>query len=164
MLLGAVVRDDLGMPVLMFQMPLPGCVKVDSGEDMAVLLGFKCAVSLGFTPIKIELDNKHVMELINNPSQGLSDAGIFINKLVGQNGGVSCRHIARLANGVAHSLARKALMLSSTEVRVSDFLGFYLRLLQIICFSFLFVWLVLVLLWLNASVKKYLPQLNLIYC
>lgn len=80
--LGGVVQNGLRRPVLMFMKPVLGCLDFEVGEALALLFGFKCAVSFGLIPEELVSDSRNVVELVSSPKRSLALGEIFSSEVV----------------------------------------------------------------------------------
>ncbi|KAL5775273.1 hypothetical protein ACOSP7_012830 [Xanthoceras sorbifolium] len=110
--LGIIVRDHSDYVLAASAQKLVAGYSVDIAEALAVLRGLQFALASGLLPTIVETDSFTVTTAINNPSVYFSKVGLVIFNIVellGQCLGSKVLHVPRLANMVAHTLARFAL-------------------------------------------------------
>lgn len=64
--------------MLMIQKQMIGCLEVDVGEALALLLGLKCAIDRGIISTDLESDNKSIVDKVMNSVDDRSDAAVFL--------------------------------------------------------------------------------------
>lgn len=98
---------------------LPQCIPVPEGEATGLLEAANWVRSLGLQNIVFEIDWKIVVDLINSPRIDISELGSLIHDnvdLLSNSPNFMVSFNRRLRNGVTHSLARAAPLLSNPRV------------------------------------------------
>ena len=121
--IGVVIRNSEGevMASLSQQIPLP--TTVAQVEALAARRAVEIARELGFPRITIEGDSESICKDLLNPSPSLALHGLLIRDA--QELGhsflkINFSHVCRQGNGVAHSLARRAILSPILNVWMED--------------------------------------------
>ncbi|KAK3192969.1 hypothetical protein Dsin_024279 [Dipteronia sinensis] len=84
-------------------------------EAVAILRGIVFAKDMGFLPAVVESDALGVVNIINTDSAISADVGVVLSDILNiiSTGGIELvQYLPRMANMVAHSIARMALSIS----------------------------------------------------
>ncbi|KAL5758057.1 hypothetical protein ACOSP7_020668 [Xanthoceras sorbifolium] len=114
--LGIILRDHSGSVLVASAQKFATGFLVSIAEAVAVLKGLQLALELDLLPVIVETDFLDVVTTINNPSVYFSEVGLVISDIVdllGRCPRSKVLYVPRLANIVAHTLARFALEIDS---------------------------------------------------
>ncbi|KAK0608384.1 hypothetical protein LWI29_029944 [Acer saccharum] len=119
---GVVIRDWKGEVLASCCQRFEVCFQPFIAEAVAILTGIRLALQLGLFPALLESDALAVVELISAKVVPASDVGIVINDILNLISScfVSFSFVPRLANRVAHGLAKLALDYKGRSVWVGD--------------------------------------------
>jgi ribonuclease HI len=110
--LGVVIRDHTGFVMASCSLPLIASFDVQAAEVMAVLRGLIFSRDCGLAPCMLETDAAVVVKWINDGSHLDSPCGNVlaeISSLISSLNIIYVSFVPRLANNVAHGLAKNAL-------------------------------------------------------
>ncbi|KAK2661402.1 hypothetical protein Ddye_007935 [Dipteronia dyeriana] len=113
--LGIVIHDHEGRIMASYAQNLSIALSPQTIEAAAILRGLDLAVEVGLYPAIVESDALTVVNLINYKSSPLTEIGLVILDIIHLLDSFSfvyfC-HVSRVANTVAHSLAKVTLPLN----------------------------------------------------
>lgn len=110
--LGIVARNSAGEVIAWRQRLVHSVLCPDTAETLVVLESVRMAVDFGWQEVIIESDCLSVINAINSMETCLTAAHHFVDEiktLVSLFRCISFQHIFRLANNVAHELARQVV-------------------------------------------------------
>ncbi|KAK3206766.1 hypothetical protein Dsin_020812 [Dipteronia sinensis] len=122
--LGIVIRDHSGAVMASCFLTLAAFFDANTAETMAIYKGLIFSRDCGIFPCVIESDAAVVVKWINEDSHWDSISGnilVEISALVSGLHVISVSHIPRLANNVAHGLAKSALMVVEDRFWMEEF-------------------------------------------
>ncbi|KAK3211757.1 hypothetical protein Dsin_016463 [Dipteronia sinensis] len=122
--LGIVIRDHSGAVMASCSLTLAAFFDANTAETMAIYRGLIFSRDCGLFPCVIESDAAAVVKWINENSHRDSISGNIlaeISALVSSLHVISVSHIPRLANNVAHGLAKSALMVVEDRFWMEEF-------------------------------------------
>uniref|UniRef100_A0A803QPG6 RNase H type-1 domain-containing protein n=1 Tax=Cannabis sativa TaxID=3483 RepID=A0A803QPG6_CANSA len=115
---GGVVRDVEGVVWMAWSIGCAGEFQVVMAELLAVRISLLWASNLGFKVGRMETDASTICNWINNPNSNVEFKLVTeeIISLLAAVGDGSCCAISRVANGVAHTLAKNVTSLLGVHV------------------------------------------------
>lgn len=113
----AITRDEASFVLVATAKKVPGVFSPLLAECIAIREGLQFAIDSGLRVQSIESDASLAIQKIANLEVLAPEFPIIedISRLIGVLGGGSCHAISRLVNGVAHTLARQALVLDNEQ-------------------------------------------------
>ena len=121
--LGVVMRDDRGnvLAILSQKIALPQSVEM--AEALAAKRALQLASEMSFLRVVVEGDCKRVVQALQAPGRSLTMYGHVIED-VRRIGATlqtcSFHHVLREGNALTHSLARRAVLITDTDVWVEE--------------------------------------------
>ncbi|KAL5819042.1 hypothetical protein ACOSQ4_022884 [Xanthoceras sorbifolium] len=118
---GVVIRDCMGVVLVSYTSLLLGLVSSDIGEALAILLGLRLAIDMGWSTVCVESDAASVVKQLSSRVTSCSDIGLILDdilSLVVNFADLSFSSVGRSANRVAHGLAKIALSHQPVGVRL----------------------------------------------
>ncbi|KAI9180800.1 hypothetical protein LWI28_008283 [Acer negundo] len=109
---GAVIRNSNGLVMTASSQQLVATFLPHVAEAYAILCGLQLAIDSGLFPVTVESDAAVVVNWINEGLVPISEVGVFISdikNLLQQIQFIAVSFVPRLANTVAHCLAKFAL-------------------------------------------------------
>ncbi|KAL5779492.1 hypothetical protein ACOSQ2_010229 [Xanthoceras sorbifolium] len=123
--LGVVICNNFGEVLMAWVDVLEGALAPDMAEAKAILFGLSIACQSGLKVDHLEYDASTIISMLNKRSVRLSAIGLIVddisNLLRHFNCVVEFSHVPRIANRVAHSLAKFAFVEDQQLVWVEDF-------------------------------------------
>ncbi|KAL5776792.1 hypothetical protein ACOSP7_009718 [Xanthoceras sorbifolium] len=111
-----VIRNHCGLVIGSLWQCIVGSLSPQCAEVAAIFRGLRFAAGLGIWPSIIESDAEAVVNLINGDLMPLSEIGIFVKDirvLLSELNIARVLFVPRLANSVAHGLAKLVVWLLS---------------------------------------------------
>ncbi|KAK0607443.1 hypothetical protein LWI29_015165 [Acer saccharum] len=121
--LGVVIRDCQGQVMASLCSQMGVCYSPEIAEALAIRRGLQLAVETGLVPAMLESDASVVVNAIGSQDRSSSDVGIIIHDiscLLRSPCFNSISFVPRLANKVAHGLAKLALRFVGESVWLED--------------------------------------------
>ncbi|KAL5864153.1 hypothetical protein ACOSQ3_001667 [Xanthoceras sorbifolium] len=118
---GVVIRNCMGVVLVSYTSLLLGLVSSDIGEALAILLGLRLAIDMGWSTVCVESDAASVVKQLSSRVTSCSDIGLILDdilSLVVNFADLSFSSVGRSANRVAHGLAKIALSHQPVGVRL----------------------------------------------
>ncbi|KAL5817062.1 hypothetical protein ACOSQ3_025440 [Xanthoceras sorbifolium] len=121
--LGVIIRDSRGLVMASCVKGFDSLYSPPIAEALAILRGITLAVETGLLLVCVESDTKFVVNLITSKAAPISEIGVVIEEillLISMHPVYSVRFIPRLANWVAHWLAKFGLSVVGEFVWLED--------------------------------------------
>ena len=121
--LGVVIRDCNGQVMASLCSQLGVCYSPEIAEVLAIRRGLRLAMETGLVPVVLESDASVVVNAIGSQDRSSYDVGIIIHDiscLLRSPCFNSISFVPRLANKVAHGLAKLALRFVGESVWLED--------------------------------------------
>ncbi|KAL5804219.1 hypothetical protein ACOSQ3_031019 [Xanthoceras sorbifolium] len=122
--LGVIIRDSRGIVMASYVNGFDSLYFPPIAEALVILRGITLAVQTGLLPICVELDAEFVVNLIMSKATPISEIGVVIEEillLISMHPVYSVRFIPRLANRIAHGLAKFGLSAVGEFVWLEDY-------------------------------------------
>lgn len=106
---GGVLRDHLGLAVAFVNGPFPACGDATVAEARACLTGLRSLIQFIDKPVILASDNSGIVQELNSQTFGRSATAQIVRDIQAMSSilpGLSFQKEPRLANTVAHELAR----------------------------------------------------------
>lgn len=110
---GAIIRNDRGEVMLTVMKKTPFLLDVDILEATVILESLILANEAGFMMLEVESDSARVISFLRSEASDISEVGVLtkeINRVARTFHHCLFRWCRRSANGVAHELARVAMV------------------------------------------------------
>ncbi|KAL5844961.1 hypothetical protein ACOSQ4_010919 [Xanthoceras sorbifolium] len=101
----AKINDRAGVVLVSYTSLLLGLVSSDIGEALAILLGLRLAIDMGWSTVCVESDAASVVKQLSSRVTSCSDIGLILDdilSLVVNFADLSFSSVGRSANRVAH--------------------------------------------------------------
>ncbi|KAL5750380.1 hypothetical protein ACOSP7_024983 [Xanthoceras sorbifolium] len=121
--LGVIIRDSRGLVMASCVKGFDSLYSPPIAEALAILRGITLAVETGLLLVCVESDTEFVVNLITSKAAPISEIGVVIEEillLISMHPVYSVRFIPRLANWVAHWLAKFGLSVVGEFVWLED--------------------------------------------